>query len=327
MDSPAISVRFCHIALVGEPAHREPWKSAWAGSREFPAGGLIELDAGASWTVPAGEACLLLECTSGAASCCGESVPGSLEIHSLVHLDPAIGSQLAPWVSSVARLLADRVSLRRLVDRFGERVRKETARSRMADLLEEANHRLQEQFVQDPLTGVPNRRRFEEHFDLCWGRAAGDGTGVGLILVDIDFFKKLNDSLGHQEGDRCLREVAQGMLRALARPNDIVARYGGEEFVVVMDQCEEKDVAAFAETVCQCVRDLAIPHPDHPAGHVTISAGATWTSPGLTSSAEDFLRTADEMLYQAKRTGRDRWILGSLSGSVTENVNSSLGSR
>lgn len=327
MEQCTTAVRFCHIVLAGEACDRSPWLDAWETARPFDGSGLVELEPGASWTVPPGEAALVLECTAGAASACGETVPGSLEIHTLAGLDPSMATPLAPWIAGMARLLADRVSLRRLVDRFGERVRKEAARLRMADLLEEANHRLQEQFVQDPLTGVPNRRRFEEHFDLCWGRAAGDGTGVGLVLVDIDFFKKLNDSLGHQEGDRCLREVAQAMLGRIVQPNDLVARYGGEEFVVVMDSCREADVAAMCETLCEAVRRLEIRHPDHPAGRVTISAGAVWTCPGLTSSAEDFLRTADEMLYQAKRTGRDRWLIGSISHQVSDSVESSLGTR
>jgi len=327
MEQGASAVRSCRIVLVGDARHRAPWMEAWESSRLFDGAGAVELEPGASWTVPPGEAALVLECTAGAASACGETVPGSLEIHALSGLDPSMAAALAPWIAGMARLLADRVSLRRLVDRFGERVRKEAARLRMADLLEEVNHRLQEQFVQDPLTGVSNRRRFEEHFDLCWGRAAGDGTGVGLVMVDIDFFKKLNDGLGHQEGDRCLREVAQAMLGRIVQANDLVARYGGEEFVVVMDDCQEADVAAMCETLCEAVRRLEIRHPDHPAGRVTISAGAVWTCPGLTSSAEDFLRTADEMLYQAKRAGRDRWLIGSISTHLSDSVESSRGTR
>jgi len=320
MNQGTNAVRFCHIALAGDAAMRDPWVDAWKDLPQFDGFGLLGFESGTSWTVPSGEAGLVLECSSGAASGCGESVPGSMEIHSLVGLDTRLAEAMAPWVLSIARLLADRVSLRRLVDRFGERVRKESARLRMADLLEEANHRLQEQFVRDPLTGVPNRRRFEEHFDTCWGRAAGDGTGVGLILVDIDFFKKLNDSMGHQEGDRCLREVAQAMLSKVTQSDDIVARFGGEEFVAVMDHCGEAEVSAMAEALCQAVRDLKLPHHDYAVGHVTISAGAVWTCPGLTSSAEDFLRMADEMLYQAKRSGRDKWLLGRITDQVTENV-------
>lgn len=316
--APTAAGRQCHVVLAGDDDLCQRWIDAWRGDPSFDALGLLRLDPGESWTVPVGEAGIALECRPGAASGCGEAVAGSLEIHSLSGVDPSLAPVLAPWVASIARLLVERVSLRRLVDRFGERVRREAARLRMADLLEEANQRLQEEFVRDPLTGVPNRRRFEEHFDLCWGRAAGDGTGIGLILVDIDFFKKLNDSLGHQEGDRCLREVAQSLASRVVRANDIVARFGGEEFVAVVDNCTRQDVEALSESLCAGVRELAIRHPEHPQGIVTISAGAAWAVPGLTSSAEDFLHLADEMLYQAKSGGRDRWILSSPSGASAD---------
>lgn len=318
------TVRTCRIVLAGASAECLRWQDLLE-PHLSTFGALSSLGEAESWTVPAGEAGLVLECTPGAAANCGESVAGSLEIHSLVQVSSDQAPVVASWIAAVARLLADRVSLRRLVDRFGERVRKEAARLRMADLLEEANHRLQEQFVRDPLTGVPNRRRFEEHFDLCWGRAAGDGTGIGLIILDIDHFKKLNDSMGHQEGDRCLREVAQALAATLSRPNDLVARFGGEEFVAILDQCDRETVVSTAEALCESVRRLGLPHDDHPAGHVTISAGAVWTCPGLTSSAEDFLRMADEMLYQAKRTGRDRWVLGDITGPQAETQTVSKG--
>jgi len=311
MEMAPTTGRQCHVVLAGDAEVCGPWMDAWRQDSAFEPYGFLRLDPGESWTVPVGEAGIVLECLPGAASGCGEAVAGSLEIHTLTGVDPALARILGPWVVGTARLLVERVSLRRLVDRFGERVRREAARLRMADLLEEANQRLQAEFVRDPLTGVPNRRRFEEHFDLCWGRAAGDSTGIGLILVDIDFFKKLNDSLGHQEGDRCLREVAQALASRVVRPNDIVARFGGEEFVAVVDDCTREDVSALSESLCEGIRELRIVHPEHPLGIVTISAGAVWTVPGLTSSAEDFLHLADEMLYQAKGGGRNRWILAS----------------
>ncbi len=318
MEMAPAAGRLCHVILAGDADVCDQWIEAWRRDMRFDSLGFLRVTPGDSWTVPVGEAGIILECQAGAASGCGEAVAGSLEIHTLTGVDPSLAPVLAPWVSSIARLLVERVSLRRLVDRFGERVRREAARLRMADLLEEANQRLQEEFVRDPLTGVPNRRRFEEHFDLCWGRAAGDGTGIGLILVDIDFFKKLNDSLGHQEGDRCLREVAQALASRVVRSNDIIARFGGEEFVAVVDNCTREEVEALSESLCAGVRDLAIRHPEHPMGIVTISAGAAWAIPGLTSSAEDFLHSADEMLYKAKNSGRNCWILSIPSADVAD---------
>lgn len=215
--------------------------------------------------------------------------------------------RLVDWALCVGRLHLEKVSLRRLVDRFEERIKRDSGRVRMADLLQEANNRLQEQSVRDGLTGIPNRRRFEEHFDFLWGRAVGDAIPITLILSDIDFFKKLNDSLGHQEGDRCLQEVAHKLATLVDGEDDLVARYGGEEFVVLLWDADRKRASEVAECLRAGVRDLAINHPAHPAGVVTISLGVACAVPSLTSSAEDFLHQADELLYLAKSSGRDRW--------------------
>jgi len=214
---------------------------------------------------------------------------------------------LTEWVLSVGRLQVERVSLRRLVDRFEERIKRDSGRVRMADLLQEANNRLQEQSVRDGLTGIPNRRRFEEHFDFLWGRAVGDCVPITLILSDIDFFKKLNDRLGHQAGDRCLQEVAHKLAGLVEGEDDLVARYGGEEFVVLLWDADRQRAQQMAEKLRIGVRELGIAHPDHPAGIVTISLGVTCATPSLTSSAEDFLHQADDLLYHAKSAGRDRW--------------------
>ncbi|HQF54293.1 MAG TPA: diguanylate cyclase [Fibrobacteria bacterium] len=217
---------------------------------------------------------------------------------------------IADWVQRFGRLHQERTSLRRLIDRFEERIKRDSGRVRMADLLQEANHRLQEQSVRDGLTGIPNRRRFEEQFDYLWGRSAGEGTSIALILTDIDFFKRLNDSLGHQEGDRCLQEVARKLESLVVGEDDLVARYGGEEFVVLLWNCDRARAAEMAEKLRVGIRDLAIKHPDHPAGVVTISLGVSCDVPSLTSSAEDFLHNADTLLYEAKSAGRDCWKMG-----------------
>lgn len=216
---------------------------------------------------------------------------------------------LTEWVVRYGKVVQERTSLRRLVDRFEERIKKDSARVRMADLLQEANHRLQEQVVRDGLTGIPNRRCFEEHFDYLWGRSAGDQTPMALILCDIDHFKKLNDCLGHQEGDRCLRLVASCLESLVRGPDDLVARYGGEEFVVVLFDCDREKASEVAERLRIGVKELGLVHPDYQAGVVTISLGVACDIPLLTSSAEDFLHLADTMLYHAKSGGRDCWKL------------------
>lgn len=214
---------------------------------------------------------------------------------------------LVDWIFKLGRLHLERFSLRRLIDRFEERIKRDSGRVRMADLLQEANQRLQEQSVRDGLTGIPNRRRFEEHFDFLWGRAAGEEVPIALILSDIDFFKKLNDSLGHQEGDRCLQEVAHKLRTLVEGEDDLVARFGGEEFVILLWNADRARASQVAESLRVGIRDLAIEHPLHPAGRVTISLGVACAIPSLTSSAEDFLHQADSLLYQAKSLGRDRW--------------------
>jgi len=211
------------------------------------------------------------------------------------------------WILRMGRVHLERTTLRRLMDRFEERIKKDSGRVRMADLLQEANVRLQEQSVRDGLTGIPNRRRFEEQFDYMWGRAAGEGAPITLILSDIDFFKKLNDALGHQEGDRCLQAVARRMHELVDGEDDLVARYGGEEFVILLWNAGEERADEVAELLRTAVKELGIAHPQHPAGRVTISLGVACATPGLTSSAEDFLHHADSLLYEAKSAGRDCW--------------------
>jgi diguanylate cyclase (GGDEF)-like protein len=214
---------------------------------------------------------------------------------------------IAEWVVRFGKVVQERTSLRRLIDRFEERIKKDSARVRMADLLQEANHRLQEQVVRDGLTGIPNRRCFEEHFDFLWGRSAGDQTPMALIFCDIDHFKKLNDTLGHQEGDRALRLVASRLESLVEGADDLVARYGGEEFVIVLYDCDREKATDVAERLRIGVKALEIPHPQHAAGVVTISLGVACDIPSLMSSAEDFLHLADTMLYEAKSGGRDCW--------------------
>jgi len=220
---------------------------------------------------------------------------------------------LADWIFRLGKVTLERTSLRRLIDRFEDRIKKDSARIRMADLLQEANHRLQEQVVRDGLTGIPNRRCFEEHFDFLWGRSAGDQTPMALILCDIDHFKKLNDSLGHQEGDRCLRLVASRLEALVQGPDDLVARYGGEEFVVVLSDCDREKASGIAEQLRIGVKELGLIHPEYEAGVVTISLGVACDVPSLTSSAEDFLHLADTMLYHAKSGGRNCWKLAPIT--------------
>lgn len=215
---------------------------------------------------------------------------------------------LARWCLQFGKCHVERMSLRRLTSQFECRIKANSGRMHMADLLEEANERLREQTVTDCLTGIPNRRRFEEQFDYMWGSAVGERIPIALILSDIDCFKNLNDRLGHQEGDRCLQAVATRLHDIVTGAEDLVARFGGEEFVVLLWNADPTKAGETAEKLRLGVRDLAIAHPGYGAGRVTISLGVACATPVLESSAEAFLFHADKLLYEAKAGGRDRWV-------------------
>ena len=186
-------------------------------------------------------------------------------------------------------------------------------RKQIEDELETANHQLRVLASQDGLTGLPNRRSFNEVFDSEWRRAAREKSPLGLIMLDIDKFKPYNDTYGHQAGDDCLCAVARIIEGSLQRPADFVARYGGEEFVIVLPNTDEAGTVAVAERIRRSVAASALEHRGNVGGVVTISAG-TWTSGAASpSNPRDALQSADGNLYAAKAQGRNRVVHGSLS--------------
>jgi len=163
----------------------------------------------------------------------------------------------------------------------------------------------------DGLTGVANRRAFDEAFAREWGRSARLQAPLSLLMVDVDHFKLYNDSRGHLAGDAALRAVADSLGRAVHRPGDLVARFGGEEFVVLMPDTPAEGALQLAEQMRTAVAKLKLSHPTSPtATHLTISVGAcTWaeTEPLETWVGREVLVLgADEALYAAKRDGRNR---------------------
>jgi len=159
----------------------------------------------------------------------------------------------------------------------------------------------------DGLTGIANRRRFDETLATEWHRAQRAKSSVAIILLDIDFFKPYNDHYGHPQGDDCLRRVAGGLTTTLRRAADFLARYGGEEFVAILADCEMTEALAVAEQMRERIAELAIPHGySRTASYVTISLGVAARVPELTDVAPDLVATADAALYQAKRAGRNR---------------------
>lgn len=160
--------------------------------------------------------------------------------------------------------------------------------------------------IEDPLTGLANRRRFNEVFDIEWRRATRDHMPIGLVFADIDFFKNYNDAFGHQAGDVCLQRVADCLRSIARRPGDLVARYGGEEFITVLPNTTLDGAQALAEAMRACVADMGWEHPGSPRfKKVTISLGATSCVPGPNMQPADLLEFADKALYQAKHEGRN----------------------
>ncbi|MFL6632882.1 MAG: diguanylate cyclase domain-containing protein [Massilia sp.] len=163
----------------------------------------------------------------------------------------------------------------------------------------------------DGLTGVANRRAFDERFDAEWRRCGRAGLPVALILVDIDHFKLYNDHYGHQAGDATLVQFATAMRRAAARTQDLVARYGGEEFAILLPQLDGRGATGVAHRLMTELAEIAIPHAASPtAAHLTASMGIACMVPGEHSIPADLIQVADALLYQAKAEGRNRYRLG-----------------
>ncbi len=159
----------------------------------------------------------------------------------------------------------------------------------------------------DGLTGVANRRNFDEFFNRQWKLATREGTPLSLIMGDIDFFKRYNDALGHQAGDSCLIQVAAAMQDATRRPLDLVARYGGEEFIAAMPDTDQEGALKVAAEIRRRIQLLALPHPDSDVGAaVTMSLGVASVTPQTGMEPEALIAAADQALYRAKAGGRDR---------------------
>lgn len=171
-----------------------------------------------------------------------------------------------------------------------------------------ANGKLEGLVVLDALTGIPNRRGFESELRREGEIASRMNYPVGLIMIDIDHFKLLNDSYGHEEGDRCIRLVAEALNRATPRSRDFVARYGGEEFVGIFPGVNLSGLERIAQKLSDSIRTLRIPHSGSPTGYVTISIGGALGTVSTMESLYHLLRLADENLYEAKRSGRNRSV-------------------
>jgi diguanylate cyclase (GGDEF)-like protein/PAS domain S-box-containing protein len=202
------------------------------------------------------------------------------------------------WLHSRVRTLADGTSLSVISD--------VTSIKQAEEALAEVNKHLKLLAATDALTGLKNRRTFDEMLAKEFSRSSRHHHPLSVLMVDVDYFKSFNDTYGHQAGDDALRAVARALREVAKRPADIVARYGGEEFAVVLPDTDTGGALAVGELLCEAVRNLHIPNGRSSRGVVTVSVGVSTASrSNLLAAPEDLVRQADAALYLAKGQGRD----------------------
>jgi len=181
---------------------------------------------------------------------------------------------------------------------------------------------LNELAERDGMTGLYNRRIFDDYVERLWRQSRRESNSVAIIFVDIDFFKVYNDLYGHQAGDDCLKRIARCIARGAKRPFDFAARYGGEEFVLVLYGPPDEYARSVPEQIRRDVLELAIPHAGSQAGkYVTVSVGLAFARPETSRSLAGAIQTADEALYQAKREGRNRVVFKDADSDDVETGN------
>ncbi|SHH18987.1 GGDEF domain-containing response regulator [Desulfosporosinus lacus] len=210
-------------------------------------------------------------------------------------------------------LLARVSSALRLKHETGRRKAREIELLEVTRQLQEANERLQRLSFLDGLTGIANRRFFDQELLQESRRAKREKTPLSLIMLDIDYFKAFNDTYGHIKGDDCLREVASILKKTLKRPGDIPARYGGEEFAVILPNTDDVGAEIIAKELRYCIEQARIAHINSPcADYVTVSLGVVTGFSEQAKTPKELILAADRALYRSKHEGRNRlnveWI-------------------
>jgi len=252
------------------------------------------------------------------------SQDGVTRINSYRHLDryplfvaAALSEQevLASWRSDVLLHVSGLIVLLsllgwlggRLIRQIELRVEAENKANHAREHVEFLNRALQNLATQDGLTGLGNRRCFDEEMARALRRCAREGKPLALIMMDVDFFKRYNDTYGHLAGDECLRKLSQAIRQGQKREGDLAARYGGEELVLLLPDCDGDNARAIAEETLERIRALQLPHQGNATGIVTVSAGvAVLDAVSEGDLAESLIGRADKALYLAKSTGRNR---------------------
>jgi two-component system chemotaxis family response regulator WspR len=240
--------------------------------------------------------------------------------------DPAVKSDaFRLGASDYLVKLPDKIELVARIRHHSKAYLNQLERDEAHRALRESQRKLQEKNIElermtnvDGLTGLSNRRYFDDFLAMQWKRAVREQSPFSILMIDVDDFKHYNDSCGHLAGDEVLKQIGAAIQKCCERPADFVARYGGEEFVVVLPVNPLRDAEAFGEKVRRRVDQLGIPHGSSTvAATVTVSIGGGSTRPRVGDSCLQLIHAADVALYEAKRSGKNRVVVREQPGAIS----------
>ncbi|MGA2046178.1 MAG: diguanylate cyclase [Terracidiphilus sp.] len=208
------------------------------------------------------------------------------------------------WVEGCFRIIRDRGTGERSA--ILQTVRDITERKVAERAVKDAYKALEALAATDPLTGLANRRTFDQALNREWRRGLRERHPLSLLMIDADLFKMYNDEYGHPRGDSCLKLIAETVRNVVSRPGDLVARLGGEEFVVILPDTDSKGAMQLSEQICEALRGRRIPHKRSPIAIVTVSVGCATLVPVIGQQGINLIELADKALYEAKRGGRNQ---------------------
>jgi diguanylate cyclase (GGDEF)-like protein len=225
----------------------------------------------------------------------------------IIRVGVAENEYLADWIADTEKKGIGAVVILIIVVILAVSLDRQIGQRKLAEI------RLAELALLDGLTGLANRRLFDEVLDREWRQAGRSRTSIALLMIDVDYFKAYNDFYGHHAGDKILIQIAQTIAADLKRPGDLVARYGGEEFVVILPAADVRSALTVAERIREVISGLHVAHAPAESGMLSVSIGLAAFVPSRRGAATDLIEAADAALYDAKRTGRNRVAVSSRS--------------